>query len=104
MSAPEDGLSDARKLEGRIRQVCRKHGIKLASTAFTLTEEGDVVQLKILLPPELFADKDEASVKMRDEFEDIMADFEDIDMFETVSMDEPTSPAKVDEEEDDDWW
>lgn len=106
MTQPHDGLSDAHKLQARVKQICRKLGINLASTSFVLTEEhGDLVNLKIVLPPELFADQDEASVKIRDEFADIMEDFGSIDMDETVSMDtlEPKRFEAI-EEEDDEWW
>lgn len=68
-----NGLDDAKKLKAAVARVAKRVGVSLNAFNIILSDEGDFVNLKIILPAELFREDTPEATQVRDEFDDMIA-------------------------------
>lgn len=96
-----DPLDKVKLLKKAVERLGKRLNLKTQSFVLLLNDQGEFLNLKIIVPIEHFADKSQAATMVNDEFESIMDGFEDIG---DIDWEDPNVGASDTEETDEDDW
>ena len=92
-----DGLEQVKKLKKAVERVAKRMNLNVLSFSLILSDKGDFINMKVVVPIEHFEEETPQAVQTRDEFDSMMDGMDDI--FSEI-QETPTTTSTPDEEED----